>query len=139
MAIKLELDKAPDLMNENELASVVLEVCFQIHRKWGPGLLETVYENLLVHHLRANGFYVEQQKEIPFLEDGVKVAIGFRADVVVQEKIIIELKALERLALVHPKILLTYLRLTDLKLGILINFNEALLKDGIKRVINGYL
>lgn len=126
-------------MNENELAEIIVEVSFQIHRKWGPGLLESVYEELMVHHLRTHGFFVEQQKEIPFEEDGVKLTSGFRADIIVERKLIIELKSIERSAPVHAKILLTYLRLTNLKLGLLVNFGEALLKDGIKRVINGYL
>lgn len=126
-------------MNENELAQVVIEIGFQIHRKWGPGLLESVYETLMVYHLRANGFFVEQQKEIPFAEDGVNLSAGFRADLIVENKLIVELKSIERTAPVHSKILLTYLRLTGLKLGLLMNFGEALLRDGISRVICGYL
>lgn len=139
MALSLELTKRPSEMNENELAEIIVEVSFQIHRKWGPGLLESVYEELMVHHLRTNGFFVEQQKEIPFEEDGVKLTSGFRADIIVERKLIVELKSIERFAPVHAKILLTYLRLTNLKLGLLVNFGEALLKDGIKRVISGYL
>jgi len=126
-------------MSENELAKVVVEFGFQIHRKWGPGLLESVYEELMVLHLRKNGFFVEQQKEIPFEEDGVILNIGFRADIIIERKLIIELKSVERLTPVHGKILLTYLRLTKIKLGLLMNFGEELLKDGIKRVINGNL
>ncbi|MDO8367757.1 MAG: GxxExxY protein [Saprospiraceae bacterium] len=124
-------------MNENELAQVVIEIGFQIHRKWGPGLLESVYETLMVYHLRANGFFVEQQKEIPFAEDGVKLSAGFRADLIVEKKLIVELKSVERTAPVHSKILLTYLRLTGLKLGLLMNFGEELLKNGLSRVVNG--
>lgn len=126
-------------MSENELAEIVVEIGFQIHRKWGPGLLESVYEELMVLHLRTNGFFVEQQKEIPFEEDGIILNIGFRTDIIVERKLIIELKSVERLAPVHAKILLTYLRLTNLRLGLLMNFGEELLKNGIKRVINGYL
>lgn len=125
-------------MNENELAQAVIEIGFQIHRKWGPGLLESVYEALMVYHLKANGFSVEQQKEIPFAEDGVNLSAGFRADLIVENKLIVELKSIERTAPVHSKILLTYLRLTGLKLGLLMNFGEALMKDGISRVIRGY-
>jgi len=124
-------------MNENELAQVVIEIGFQIHRKWGPGLLESVYETLMVYHLRANGFFVEQQKEIPFAEDGVNLSAGFRADIIVEKKLIVELKSIERTAPVHSKILLTYLRLTGLKLGLLMNFGEELLKSGLSRVVNG--
>ncbi|MFN0176131.1 MAG: GxxExxY protein [Saprospiraceae bacterium] len=124
-------------MNENELAQAVIEIAFQIHRKWGPGLLESVYEELMVYHLKANGFYAEQQKEIPFAEDGVKLSAGFRADIIVERKLIVELKSIERTAPVHSKIVLTYLRLTGLKLGLLMNFGEALMRDGINRVVNG--
>ncbi len=124
-------------MSENELATVVVEICFQIHRKWGPGLLESVYEALLVHRLRENGFFVDQQKPIPFDDDGVKLDIGFRADVIVENKLIIELKSVEQLNKSYFKTLLTYLRLTNIKLGLLVNFGEHQLKDGIKRVVNG--
>lgn len=129
----------PNEMSENELASSVIEICFQIHRKWGPGLLESVYEALLVHHLRKQGFFVEQQKSISFEEDGVQLDIGFRADLIVERKLLVELKSIEEMKKVHPKVVLTYLKLTDLKLGLLINFGEAFLKDGLKRIINGYL
>lgn len=124
-------------MNESEIAAVVVEISFQIHRKWGPGLLEKVYEALLVHHLRKLGFEVKQQPEIPFEEDGVCLDVGFRADIIVENRLIVELKSVEKTRPVYYKILLTYLRLTELKLGLLINFGEALLKDGIKRVANG--
>jgi len=95
----IKLEKPPASMTENELASAVVEICFQIHRKWGPGLLENAYEALLVHHLRDHGFFVEQQKPIPFNEDGVQLDIGFRADVIVENKLIIELKSVQEL---HP-------------------------------------
>ena len=124
-------------MDENEIAAVVIEISFQIHRKWGPGLLEKVYEALLVHHLRKLDFEVKQQPEIPFEEDGVCLDVGFRADIIVENRLIVELKSVEKTRPVFYKILLTYLRLTGLKLGLLINFGEALLKDGIKRVANG--
>ena len=133
----MKLTKPPSEMTEDELAAAVVEICFQIHRKWGPGLLESVYEALMVHHLRQLGFYVEQQKPIPFVEDGVRLDIGFRADIVVEQKLIIELKSVEQIAKSFFKILLTYLRITNIKLGLLINFGEHQLKDGIKRVANG--
>ncbi len=126
-------------MDENELAENALELGFQILRKWGPGLLESVYEELLVFHLQNLGFFIERQKEIPFEEEGIKMSIGFRADIIVERKLILELKSVDKLAMVHFKVLMTYLRLTKLKLGLLMNFNEAYLKDGIKRVINGRL
>lgn len=135
----IKLHKPPASMSENELAKVVLDICFQIHKKWGPGLLESVYETLLVYHLRKLGFYVEQQKPIPFEEDGVRLDIGFRADVIVERKLLVELKSVERMSPSHPKITLTYIRILKLKLGLLINFGEAYLKNGIKRIINGIL
>ncbi len=136
----MELTKLPCDMNENEIAAVIIEISFQIHRKWGPGLLESVYEALLVHRLRKLGFEVEQQKPIPFDDDDdVKLDIGFRADVIVQDKVIVELKSVEQNTKVFAKTLLTYLRITNKKLGLLINFGQALLKDGIERVINGYI
>ena len=139
MTVSLGLTKHPSEMGHNEIADTIIEIGFQIHRKWGPGLLESVYEKLVVHHLKTHGFFVEQQKDIAFVEDGVQLPIGFRADVIVERKLIVELKSIERIAPVHAKILLTYLRLTDLRLGLLMNFGEAFFKDGIKRVINGYL
>jgi GxxExxY protein len=135
----LQLSKHPSDMDENELAENADEIGFRIHRKWGPGLLESVYEELLVFHLENLGFFVERQKEIPFEEDGVKLSIGFRTDIIVERKLILELKSVDKLALVHFKVLLTYLRITKIKLGLLMNFNEAYLKDGIRRVINGRL
>lgn len=137
MSVLLQPTKRGSELSENELAGIVIEIGFQIHRKWGPGLLESVYEALLVYHLRTQGFFVEQQKEIPFEEDGVRLNAGFRADIILERKLIVELKSVECFAPVHSKILLTYLRLTGLKLGLLINFGEALLKDGIKRVVHG--
>jgi len=135
----LHLYKPPAEMNQNELAEVVIELCFRIHRKWGPGLLESVYEALLVHHLKKNGFFVEKQKGIPFIEDGVKLEIGFRADIIVERKLLLELKSVSQINNSFLKIVLTYLRILDLRLGLLINFGETYLKNGIKRVINGEL
>jgi len=126
-------------MSENELATVVIHICIEIHRKWGPGLLESVYEALLVHHLRELGFYVEQQKAIPFEEDGIRMDIGFRADVILERKLLIELKSIDKITPAYPKTVLTYIRILDLRLGLLINFGEAYLKDGITRLINGKL
>ncbi len=137
MAFLLQITKNKSEMTENELAEIIIEISFQIHRKWGPGMLESVYEALLVYHLRANGFFVEQQKRIPFEEDGIRLTTGFRADIIVEGKLVVELKSVEQMAPVHSKVLLTYLRLTNIKLGLLINFGGALLKDGIKRVVNG--
>lgn len=135
----INLTKRPDEMSENELAAVVIEICFQIHRKWGPGLLESVYEALLVHHLRALGFFVEQQKDIPFDEDGVHLDVGFRTDVIVERKLLVELKSIESVPKSYPKKVLTYLVILKMKLGLIINFGERFLKNGIQRIINGTL
>lgn len=126
-------------MTENELATVVIKVCIEIHRKWGPGLLESVYEALLVHHLRKLGFKVEQQVDIPFYEDEIQLNIGFRADVLVESKLMVELKSVEKVTFVDLKRALTYVRILKYKLGLVINFGESYLKDGIKRIINGAL
>lgn len=126
-----------DCMNENDIAKKVVNTCFDIHVELGPGLLESVYEEILYAELIAQGLKVDRQKAIPVFWKGMKMDIGFRADLIVEDKVIIELKSVEMIAPVHPKKLLTYLRLTKLKLGLLVNFNEALIKDGITRIVNG--
>lgn len=124
-------------MTENELSKIIVDVSYKIHTRLGPGLLESVYEAILYHELTKNGLKVERQKPIPVVWDGIHLDIGFRSDLIVEEKIIIEIKSVETISNVHLKQLLTYIRVTDLKLGLLINFNEALIKNGIKRVVNG--
>ncbi len=124
-------------MTENELAKVIVNTCYNIHVELGPGLLESVYEEILCYELTSQGFKVDRQKGIPVFWRELKMDIGFRADLIVEDKVVVELKSVELIAPVHPKKLLTYLRLTKLKLGLLINFNEALIKDGITRVVNG--
>ncbi len=124
-------------MTENELAKVIVNTCYDIHVELGPGLLESVYEEILYFELTSQGYKVERQKPIPVFWKEIKMDIGFRADLIVEDKVVVELKSVELIAPVHPKKLLTYLRLTNLKLGLLINFNEALIKDGITRVVNG--
>ena len=123
-------------MTENELLKFIVNIAFQIHNKLGPGLLESVYEEIMFHELINLGFKVERQKAIPVIWNDKKLEIGFRADLIVENKIIIELKSVEELAPIHYKQLLTYLKLANIKLGLLINFNENLIKDGIKRVVN---
>ena len=123
-------------MTENEIASQVVDVAYKIHLKFGPGLLESVYEALLAHELRKRGLRVETQKPIPIVYEDVRLEVGFRADLIVEDKVIIELKSVEAVVPVHKKQLLTYLRLTDKRLGLLINFGENLIKDGITRVAN---
>jgi len=126
-------------MNENELATIVLNAAFKVHTKLGPGLLETVYEVILAHELRKQGVQVERQVPIPIIYDGLKFDEGFRADLLVGEKLIVELKSVEALHAVHAKQVLTQIRLAGKRLGLLVNFGEVSLKNGIKRLINGTL
>ena len=123
-------------MTENEISKIIVNTCYNIHVKLGPGLLESVYEEILFHELKEQGLRVERQKAIPVIWEDIKMEIGFRADLIVENKVIIELKSVETIAPVHPKQLLTYLRITGLKLGLLINFNEKLIKEGITRIVN---
>ncbi len=123
-------------MKENDIAKKVLDICFEIHKILGPGLFESVYEEILTFELKNNGLFVERQKSLPVYWKGVKINSAFKADLIVEKKVIIELKSVEMLIPAHYKQLLTYLKITDLKLGLLINFNERLLKTGIKRIVN---
>jgi len=123
-------------MTENDLSKIIVNIAYQIHTKLGPGLLESVYEEIMYQELKSFGLNVERQKAIAVLWNDQKLEIGFRADLIVDNKVIIELKSVEELVPVHYKQLLTYLKLTNIKLGLLINFNENLIKDGIKRIVN---
>jgi len=124
-------------MTENELSTIVVNAAFQIHTKLGPGLFESVYETALDYDLREEyGLFVKRQVEIPVIWKGQRMENGFRADLIVEEKLIVEIKSIDFLADIHFKQLHTYLRLTRCKLGLLINFNEVLIKNGIKRVVN---
>ena len=126
-------------MTENEIAKRILDAAFAVHTKLGPGLLESVYEVVLAYELQKRGLTAERQKPMPILYDNIRFDEAFRSDLVVNGKVIAELKSVEALLPVHAKQLLTQLRLSGLKLGLLINFGEAHLKNGIKRVINGHL
>ncbi len=126
-------------MNENEITKQILDAAFVVHTKLGPGVFESVYEVLTAYELRKKGLMVERQKAMPITYDGVRFDEAFRSDLVVEGKVIAELKSVEALSAVHAKQLLTQLRLSGLKLGLLINFGEAHLKNGIKRIINGNL
>ena len=110
-----------------------------IHNRLGPGLLESVYRILLAHELRKRGLHVQIEQDIPLEYDGVRLDVGFRADLIIEGKVIVELKSVESLNRVHAKQPLTYLRVTNLRLGLLINFGEALIKNGIRRIANGIL
>lgn len=127
-----------EIAKENELSKIVLDICFRIHKLYGPGLFESVYEEIVCYELEKNGIYIERQKAIPLIHETIKMEAGFRADVIVEQKLLLELKSVEALADIHYKQVQTYLKLTGLKLGLLINFNTLLLKDGIKRIINTY-
>ena len=124
-------------MIENEIGRNVVDIAVQIHRESGPGLLETVYEVILAHQLRQRGFQVERQVAIPIEYRGFRFDEGFRADIIVENRVIVELKCVEKLNNAHKKQLLTYLRLTGMHLGFLLNFSESLMKNGIIRTVNG--
>ena len=123
-------------MNENEIATAALDICFTIHRQYGPGLFESVYEEIFCYEWSKTGILFKRQQGIPLIHEEIKMDIGFRADVILDSKVIIEIKSIESLADIHFKQVLTYLKLTNLKLGLLVNFNVVLLKDGIKRIAN---
>ena len=123
-------------MTENEIGKIVVDAAVQVHRELGPGLLETVYEVILVPELRQRGLGVERQVPVSIEYRGIKFDEGFRADIIVENKVILELKSVERINNAHKKQVLTYLRLTDMRLGYLLNFGEALMKDGITRTVN---
>ena len=126
-------------MNENEIGTAIVDSAVHLHRDLGPGLLETVYEVILARELEERGLSVLRQAVVPIEYDGLTFDEGFRADLIVDGKVIVELKSVERLHPAHKKQVLTYLRLTHMKLGYLLNFGEALMKHGITRIINGDL
>ncbi|MDD5370571.1 MAG: GxxExxY protein [Anaerolineaceae bacterium] len=123
--------------SENEIGTISIESAITVHRELGPGLLESVYEVVLAHELGQRGLRVERQVPITIAYQGIQFEDAFRADLLVEGKVIIELKSLEQMNLAHRKQIQTYLRLTDLKLGYLFNFGAALMKDGIVRAVNG--
>ena len=124
-------------MTENDIATQIVDAAYKIHTTLGPGLLESVYQKVMVHELRKRGFEVVEEQPIPVVYEGVHLEVGFRADLIVGGLVIVELKSVETIAPVHKKQLLTYLRLADKRLGLLINFNVELIKNGISRVANG--
>jgi len=126
-------------INENEIGTIIVDEAVSIHKVVGPGLLEMVYEAVLARRLKQRGLVVERQRAISIEFEGERFDEGFRADLIVNGLVIIELKSVEQVSPVHKKQLLTYLRLTDLKVGYLLNFGDALMKDGIRRIINGKL
>jgi len=124
-------------MHENDIAEVIVDSCFKVHTSLGPGLLESVYEAVLACELQKRGLTITRQQSIPITYGGMTFDEGFRADLVVEDKIIIELKSVEQVSSVHKKQLLTYLKLADKRLGFLVNFGTNLIKDGITRIANG--
>jgi len=123
-------------MNENELATIIVDCAMKIHKTLGPGLFESVYEKVLTYELEKYNLDVEQQVKVPIQYEALTFEQGFRMDLMVNKKVIVEIKSVKQLQPVHSKQLLTYLKLSNKKLGLLINFNEALLKSGIKRIVN---
>ena len=123
-------------MTENEISKLVVDLCFKIHKQYGPGLFESVYEEIFCYEWNKLNLPITRQKGIKVIHDGVDMGIGFIPDLIVCDKLIIELKSIEVLAEVHYKQLLTYFKLTNLKLGLLINFKVPLIKDGIHRIVN---
>ncbi len=123
-------------MTENEIAKLVVDLCFKIHTQYGPGLFESVYEEIFCYELDKKNIPFFRQHPIPLVHEEIKMDAGFRADVMIGNKVIIELKSIEALAPVHYKQVQTYLKLTGCKLGLLVNFNVALIKDGIHRIVN---
>ena len=124
-------------MTENEIGTIVVEACTAIHRELGPGLLESIYEVVLAHELRTRKLNVERQVVIPIEYKGIRFDEGFRADMIVERKVLLELKSVEHVTPAHKKQVQTYLRLTGCKLGYLLNFSEALMKTGTTRCVNG--
>ena len=126
------------IYRENELSKVVLDICFRIHKLYGPGLFESVYEEIFCYEIVKENLAFERQKAIPLVHESIKLDAGFRADLILENKLLVEFKSIELLADIHYKQVQTYLKLANLKLGLLINFNVVYLKDGIKRIINTY-
>ncbi len=123
-------------MDENGIAKIIVDAAYHVHKDIGPGLLESVYEVILAHALKKRDLKVERQVPVAIVFEGIKFDEGFRADLIVEDKVIIELKSVEAIKPVHKKQLLTYLKLTDKRLGLLINFGSELMRDGISRVVN---
>ena len=121
---------------ENSLSKIVVDTCYQVHVGLGPGLFESVYEEVLYYELCRKGLHVKRQYPVPIVWNAVKMELGFRADLVIEDLVLIEIKSVKMLELVHKKQLMTYLKLTGFKLGLLVNFNEALIKNGIVRIVN---
>ncbi len=123
-------------MNENEIAKIVVDAAFTIHTQIGPGLLESAYQAFMVFELKKRGLLVESEVPMPVQYDGVRVDVGYRADLLIEKSVVVELKSIEKVIDIHKKQLLTYLKISSLRLGLLINFGVPLIKDGITRIAN---
>ena len=126
-------------MSENEISSKIIGAAIEVHKQLGPGLLESTYETCLAYELKQMELDVKQQQALPVVYKEVKLDAGYRIDLLVENKVIVEIKSVDALADIHTAQLLTYLKLKDLKLGLLINFNSVRVVDGLKRILNGYL
>ena len=126
-----------EVLHENPISKEIVDAAYKIHTKLGPGLLESGYEVILAHELRKRGLRVQRQLPVPIIWEDIQFEEGYRLDLMVEDKVLVEIKSVGAIEPVHKKQLLTYLRLMDKRLGILINFNEELIRDGIKRVVNG--
>ena len=126
-------------MRQNDISGMIVSTAIKIHMELGPGLMESVYERILCSELRALGLIVEKQKNYPVIWKGDPIDFGFKADLVVENKIIVEIKSIESLAPVHYKQLQTYLKISGLQVGLLMNFNEEKLKNGLRRVVNNFM
>ena len=126
-------------MTENEIAKIVFDAGLKVHRALGPGLLESAYEECLYHELLKTNLTIHKQKPLPLIYENIRLDAGYRVDFLIENKLIVEIKSVEAIHELHMAQILTYLKLSNCKLGLLINFNTVLFKDGIKRIINGYL
>jgi GxxExxY protein len=124
-------------MHENPISKEIVDAAYKIHTRLGPGLLESVYEVILTHELKKRGLSVQRQLPVPIIWDDIRFEEGYRLDLMVEDKVLVEIKSIEKVDPVHKKQLLTYLRLMDKRLGLLINFNEEVIRTGITRVVNG--
>ena len=131
-------DEVINLMHLNQLSSKIIGAAIEVHRAIGPGLLESAYEECLCHELMLRGLYFERQKPLPVQYKDVQLECGYRLDVLVDNQIVLELKSCEQIEPIHKAQLLTYLKLSDLKLGLLLNFNVPVMKDGIVRIVNDF-
>jgi GxxExxY protein len=123
----------------NDITGSIIQSAIRVHNELGPGLFESIYEEVLFYELNKKGMFIERQVSIPVIYDNRRMEVGFRADLIVEREVLVEIKSVETISSVHKKQVISYLRLTNLEIGLLINFNEELLKDGITRLFNNYL